>query len=76
MVNQSKLASCKETNVGEKNKNYVRKERMSESFYRTLTLPEEIKYEEVSADLKNGVLEIVLPKKSPQQRRRIQIKQV
>ncbi len=70
------ISGCKETNVDEKNKSYVRKERMSESFYRTLTLPEEVKYEEVSADLKDGVLEIVLPKKSPQQRKRIQIRQV
>lgn len=68
------VSGCKETNIDEKDKNYVRKERMSESFYRTLTLPEEIKYEEVSADLKDGVLEITLPKKNPKQRRKIQIK--
>jgi len=68
------VSGCKEMNVDEKNKDYVRKERMSESFYRTLTLPEEIKYEEVYADLKDGVLEIVLPKKNPKQRRKINIK--
>jgi HSP20 family molecular chaperone IbpA len=45
-----------------------------EPFYRMMTLPEEIKYEEVSADLKDGVLEIVLPKKNPKQRKKIQIK--
>jgi HSP20 family molecular chaperone IbpA len=39
-----------------------------------VTLPEEIKFEEVSADLKDGLLEIVLPKKTPKQRRRIAIK--
>jgi HSP20 family protein len=60
--------------MDEKKKSYVRKERMSESFYRTLTLPEEIKYEEVSADLKDGVLEVVLPKKNPKPRKKIQIK--
>jgi len=47
---------------------------MSESFYRTMTLPEEIKYEEVSADLKDGVLEITLPKKNPKPRKKIAIK--
>jgi HSP20 family molecular chaperone IbpA len=47
---------------------------MSESFYRTVTLPEEIKYEEVSADLKDGVLEILLPKKNPKQRKKVNIK--
>ena len=68
------VSGCKEMNVDEKDKDYVRKERMSESFYRTMTLPEEIKYEEVSADLKDGVLEIVLPKKNPKQRKKINIK--
>jgi HSP20 family protein len=68
------ISGCKEATVDEKDKNYVRKERMSESFYRTVALPEEIKYEEVSADLKDGVLEIMLPKKSPKQRKKINIK--
>lgn len=72
--NSVEISGCKETNVDEKDKNYVRKERMSESFYRTLTLPEEIKYEEVSADLKDGVLEIILPKKNASQRKKIKIK--
>jgi len=71
--NAVEISGCKETTTDEKNKDYVRKERMSESFYRTMTLPEEIKYEEVSADLKDGVLEIVLPKKNPKQRKKVQI---
>ena len=72
--NSVEISGCKETKTDEKNKDYVRKERMSESFYRTMTLPEEIKYEEVSADLKDGVLEITLPKKNPKQRKKIAIK--
>ncbi len=72
--NNIEISGCKEETMDEKSKNYVRKERMSESFYRTLMVPEEIKFEEVSADLKDGVLEITLPKKNPKQRKRIQIK--
>ena len=72
--NSVEISGCKETKTDEKNKDYVRKERMSESFYRTMTLPEEIKCEEVSADLKDGVLEITLPKKNPKQKKRIAIK--
>ena len=72
--NSVEISGCKEMNTDEKNKDYVRKERMSESFFRTMTLPEEIKYEEVSADLKDGVLEIVLPKKNPKKRKKVQIK--
>jgi HSP20 family protein len=72
--NSVEISGCKEATVDETKKSYVRKERMSESFYRTVTLPEEIKYEEVSADLKDGVLEIVLPKKNPKQRKKVNIK--
>ncbi len=68
------VSGCKEAVEDEKTKEYVRKERMSESFYRTVTLPEEVKYEEISADLKDGVLEIMLPKKNPKQRRKVSIK--
>jgi HSP20 family protein len=72
--NSVEISGCKEETMDEKHRNYVRKERMSESFYRTLTLPEEVKYEEVSAELKDGVLEVVLPKKNPKQRKKIQLK--
>ncbi len=72
--NAIEVSGCKETVQDEKTKEYVRKERMSESFYRTFTVPEDIKYEEVAADLKNGVLEITLPKKNPKQRKKISIK--
>jgi Hsp20/alpha crystallin family len=58
-----------------KRKDYIRQERMSESFCRTATMPEAIKYEEVSADLKDGLLQVVLPKKNPTQRKKTAIKQ-
>jgi len=38
-----------------------------------MTLSEEITCEEVSADLKDSVLEVVLPKKNPAPRKKIQI---
>jgi HSP20 family protein len=68
------ISGCKELKHNEKTKEYVRRERSSESFYRSTTLPEEIKLEEVSADLKDGLLEIVLPKKVPKQRKKIPLK--
>ena len=68
------ISGCKEMKSDEKAKDYVRQERMSESFYRTATMPEAIKYEEVSADLKDGLLEVVLPKKNPKPRKRVAIK--
>ena len=55
-------------------KNYVVKERGSESFYRIIRLPEEIRADSVEANLKDGVLEISLPKKAPKQKRKIAVK--
>jgi HSP20 family molecular chaperone IbpA len=35
--------------------------------------PKEIKSDEVIADLKEGVLEITLPKKTPKQKRKVKV---
>ncbi len=58
----------------EKLKGYVRKERGSESFYRRIPLPAEVKTDNVQANLKDGVLELTLPKKTPTTRKRIVVK--
>ena len=72
--NTVEISGCKEQVSDEKTKEYIRKERSSESFYRKMTLPEEVKFEEVSADLKDGLLEIVLPKKEPKPKKKIPLK--
>lgn len=56
-----------------KAKGYICKERACESFYRILQLPEEIKADDVKANLADGVLEIVLPKKAPKKARKVSI---
>jgi HSP20 family protein len=48
---------------------YICKERACQSFYRMVELPEEIKVDEVAANLAEGVLEITLPKKELKQKR-------
>jgi HSP20 family protein len=53
---------------------YICKERACESFYRMVELPEEIKVDDVAANLSEGVLEITLPKKAPKQKRKVTIK--
>jgi HSP20 family protein len=53
---------------------YVCKERACQSFYRMVELPEEIKTDEVAANLSEGVLEVTLPKKAPKQRRKVAVK--
>ncbi len=53
---------------------YICKERACKTFYREIQLPEEVKINEVKADLVDGVLEITLPKKEPKQKRKIALK--
>jgi len=57
-----------------KGKLYICKERACKTFYRRIELPDEIKVDEVKADLAEGVLEITLPKKAPKQKRKIALK--
>jgi HSP20 family protein len=52
-------------NKEEKGKNWLRRECSNMSFYRALELPEELKTDNVEAELKDGVLTINLPKVEP-----------
>jgi HSP20 family protein len=52
---------------------YLCKERACQTFYRVVDLPEEIKVDEVTANLTDGVLEISLPKKMPKQKRKVKV---
>jgi len=53
------------TEEEEKGKYYVHKERKYRSFHRYLNLPEEVVPFKGEAKMVNGILEIVIPKKSP-----------
>jgi HSP20 family protein len=57
-----------------KDQNYICRERECSSFYRSETLPEEIDIDKVQAKLENGVLELILPKKTPKKKKKISIK--
>jgi HSP20 family protein len=58
----------------DKTKNYICRERECESFYRMIGLPEEVKTGAVEANLKDGILEITLPKKAPKQKKKVAVK--
>ena len=49
----------------EKDKNWLRRERTSMNYYRSLELPEQIKSDNIDAEFKNGILTIMLPKVEP-----------
>jgi len=52
--------------VFEKDKGYFLRERSYSSYYRTIALPAPVVPEKAEATYRNGVLELVLPKKIPQ----------
>jgi HSP20 family protein len=54
-------------------KNYVRRERTAQTFYRKLQLPENVRSEGAKANLTNGLLEITLPKKEPKKTKKLSI---
>ncbi len=57
----------------EKKKNYVRRERTAQAFYRRVQLPEMVRSDDAKASLNNGILEIVLPKKEPKETKKLTI---
>ena len=49
-----------------KNENYLRREFSYTSYHQAFTLPENIDVENIKAGMNNGILGIVLPKKTPE----------
>ncbi|MDK2835866.1 MAG: hypothetical protein PWP21_643 [Thermosediminibacterales bacterium] len=67
---QGEIKHINETNE----EGYIRKERRYGKFYRTFPLPVEVKPENARASLKNGILEIRLPKSEKAKQKGIKIK--
>lgn len=57
----------------EEGKNFVRRERSSQMFYRKISLPEEVISDEANAKLDNGVLEVILPKRVPKETKKLTV---
>lgn len=57
------ISSEKEEENEEKDEKYTRQEYSYSSFERSFTLPDEVNKDKIDAHYKNGVLELVLPKK-------------
>jgi HSP20 family protein len=67
------IAGERKTEHEEKHEGYYRIERATGSFARSLTLPEGIDADAVSAKFDNGVLEVRIPKPAQTKPRRIEI---
>lgn len=62
-------------NLKQENKdNYRRIERFSGSFIRRFTLPERADLDNIAANSRNGVLELIIPKTAESRPRRIEVK--
>jgi HSP20 family protein len=57
----------------EKKKNYVRRERAAQTYYRRVRLPEKVRSDDAKANLNSGILEITLPKKEPKETKKLEI---
>ncbi len=58
----------------EKDKNYYRRECFYGTFERSISLPAEVDIEKAEANYKDGVLEIILPKKEVSKPKQIKVK--
>jgi HSP20 family molecular chaperone IbpA len=74
-VNDDSVAIQAKKNVEEeeKKKNYVRRERAAQTFYRRIPMPAMVRSDDAKANLNNGVLEITLPKKEPKETKKVAI---
>ncbi len=68
-VNRNSVEVKAETGAKEeeKGKNYIYKERKYRMFHRYIDLPEEVVPSKAEASMRNGMLEIAVPKKAPKQ---------
>ena len=60
------LTTKHENKEEKKGENYLRREFSYTSYHQAFTLPENIDVEAIKANMTNGVLGIVLPKKTPE----------
>ena len=63
--NSIEICAEHEESKEDKEKDWLRKERSSINFYRSLEFPEEIKSDNVDAEFKDGILTVMLPKVEP-----------
>lgn len=72
-VNKDALELRATTNAEkeEKNKNYLHRERAYSAFQRTIAFPEEVKPNQVEGTMKNGILELRIPKREPKPEERM-----
>ena len=69
-----KIKGEKKETKEEKKRNYFRKEVKKGAFERVINLPEEVKAKEAKAEMKDGVLKVILPKVKKENLKKIRVK--
>ncbi|MBU0455861.1 MAG: Hsp20/alpha crystallin family protein [Pseudomonadota bacterium] len=72
--NMLTIKGKRETETKENEKGYSRVERVSGSFYRSFTMPDDAEAEKIDAHSEHGVLVVSIPKKKQTTSRRIDVK--
>lgn len=62
-----------ETEEEEKKKKYYRKEIRMRSFARSVTLPSEVKVDQITSEFKNGILKLIMPKSEEAKPKQVKI---
>jgi len=58
----------------EKKEHYMRRERRSGSFSRSMVLPKGVKADEIEATTEHGVLEVTIPVPQAEEKKKVEIK--
>lgn len=72
-VNEEKADKEEKKEVEKETKKWLLKERRTQGFKRSFTMPDDIDAENVTANFKNGVLNVVIPRKAAAAPKRIAI---
>lgn len=73
-LESKELKKAEETEERKEERNYLIRENVRPEFKRSFTLPEDANVDSISAETKNGILTIVIPKKEKIEQGKIEIK--
>jgi HSP20 family protein len=68
------ISSKKEESKEEKDEGYLRRERRHHSFSRSFTLPDNVDVDKITANFKNGLLDVSVPKSPAAKPKLIEVK--
>lgn len=71
--NVLEIKARSEKELGDTTGNYIRRERRSSSFQRCFSLPDDVKADEIKAQMRDGVLHVTIPKVEPKEPKKVSV---